>query len=61
MAEKRNMPAIRFAGFDGEWKERALGEMLEYEQPTKYIVHSTEYSDNFITPVLTAGQSFGRL
>ena len=37
---------------------RELDELLDYEQPTKYIVNSTEYSNNFATPVLTAGQSF---
>lgn len=37
---------------------KPLGEVLKYEQPTKYIVHSTEYDDSFATPVLTAGQSF---
>ena len=35
-----------------EFKE--LGEVLDYEQPTKYLVQSTEYDDNFATPVLTA-------
>lgn len=39
-----------------EWKE--LGEVLDYEQPTKYIVSSKEYSDRFSIPVLTAGQTF---
>lgn len=37
---------------------KALGELLAYEQPTKYLVASTEYSDSFATPVLTAGQTF---
>ena len=37
---------------------KKLGELLGYEQPSKYIVHSTEYDDTFKTPVLTAGQSF---
>lgn len=37
---------------------KPLGELVSYEQPTKYIVHSTEYSNHFETPVLTAGQSF---
>lgn len=37
---------------------KTLGEVLDYEQPTKYIVKSTDYNDNFITPVLTAGQGF---
>ena len=35
-----------------------LGEIIEYEQPTKYLVNSVDYNDNFETPVLTAGQSF---
>lgn len=39
-----------------EFKE--LGELLDYEQPTKYLVKSTEYDDDFVMPVLTAGQSF---
>ena len=32
--------------------------MLQYEQPQKYIVVSSEYDDSFDIPVLTAGQSF---
>ena len=39
-----------------EWKP--LGDYLSYEQPTKYLVASTKYDDSFLTPVLTAGQSF---
>jgi len=35
-----------------------LGEVLDYEQPTKYIVDNTKYDDSFDIPVLTAGQSF---
>jgi type I restriction enzyme S subunit len=31
-----------------------LGEILNYEQPTKYIVDSTEYKNEYKTPVLTA-------
>ena len=41
-----------------KWEMVRLGDVLEYEQPTKYIVESTNYDDNYITPVLTAGQSF---
>ena len=40
------------------WKTYELGELLLYEQPTKYIVKSTEYDDSYTTPVLTAGKSF---
>ena len=35
-----------------------MGDLLKYEQPTKYIVNTTDYDDSFETPVLTAGQSF---
>ncbi len=40
------------------WKKTRLGDVLEYEQPTDYIVNSTDYKDEYKTPVLTAGQSF---
>ena len=39
-----------------EWKK--LGDLIEYEQPTKYIVDSTDYNDKYQIPVLTAGKSF---
>ena len=32
--------------------------ILEYEQPTKYIVNDTNYKPTYKTPVLTAGKSF---
>ena len=37
---------------------KPLGELLDYEQPSKYIVKSTDYDDSYSIPVLTAGQSF---
>ena len=37
---------------------RKFGDVCFYEQPTKFIVHSINYSDDYETPVLTAGQSF---
>lgn len=39
-----------------EWKE--LGDVLDYEQPTKYIVNSKDYNEEYPIPVLTAGQTF---
>lgn len=39
-----------------EWKE--LGDLLSFEQPTPYLVKSTDYDESYETPVLTAGQSF---
>lgn len=52
------VPKRRFHGFEGEWEEKKLGDILDYEQPTKYIVNSTQYNDSFKIPVLTAGQTF---
>lgn len=53
---------IRFKNKDGEyyprWEDKILGDLLDYEQPTKYIVTSTEYSDDYELPVLTAGKTF---
>lgn len=53
---------VRFKDDDGkdfsEWEEKKLGECLDYEQPTEYIVRNTEYDDLYSTPVLTAGKSF---
>jgi hypothetical protein len=41
-----------------KWEMVELGEVLEYEQPTNYLVESVNYSDEYKTPVLTAGKSF---
>lgn len=38
-----------------EWKK--LDDLLDFEQPTPYLVKSTEYDDSYNIPVLTAGQS----
>lgn len=35
-----------------------LGDVTNYEQPTKYLVAAKNYSDDFDTPVLTAGKTF---
>ena len=37
---------------------RKIGEITNYEQPSRYIVKSTDYNDDFSIPVLTAGQTF---
>ncbi|MDD0942627.1 restriction endonuclease subunit S [Xylella fastidiosa] len=37
---------------------KTLGELLDYEQPGKYLVASTAYDNSYWTPVLTAGQTF---
>ena len=43
-------------GAEVQWK--TLGEVADYEQPTKYLVNSTNYNDNYSIPVLTAGKTF---
>jgi len=48
----------RLPGFSGEWEEKKLGDLLAYEQPTRYIVKSSKYNDKNNLPVLTAGKSF---
>ena len=40
------------------WAICTFEDVLEYEQPQKYIVSSTDYSDKYNVPVLTAGKSF---
>ena len=40
------------------WQKSKFEDVLQYEQPSKYIVKSTEYGDDYKTPVLTAGKSF---
>ena len=47
----------RLPGFTDKWKYAALEHLLEYEQPTKYLVQSTDYIESG-TPVLTAGKTF---
>lgn len=53
---------LRFKDDNGndypDWVKKKLCEVLDYEQPTKYIVKSTEYDNSFKTPVLTAGKTF---
>ena len=39
-----------------EYKE--LNTLVDYIQPTKYIVKSTKYNDEYDIPVLTPGQTF---
>jgi len=50
MAENINIPK--------HWEIRKFEELLKYIQPTPFIVESTDYSDKYDTPVLTAGKSF---
>ena len=40
------------------WAICRLEQITDYEQPTDYIVKSTDYDTSYSTPVLTAGKSF---
>src|SRR3989339_1041096 len=57
-----NLTGERYRKSDGQrnkkWEMVELGEVLDYEQPTDYIVKSVNYDDSFKTPVLTAGKTF---
>jgi type I restriction enzyme S subunit len=44
--------------FKKVWKKVELGHLLDYKQPTPYLVASTNYSNEYKTPVLTAGKTF---
>jgi len=43
---------------NSEWPFVRLEEVVDYEQPTKYIVESVNYDPSYPTPVLTAGKTF---
>src|SRR5699024_4352475 len=55
---KERTPLLRFNAFTDNWVYLTLGDLLSYEQPTKYIVENTEYNSDYSIPVLTAGKSF---
>jgi len=48
----------RLPGFSGKWEVKKLGDLLDYEQPTSYLVKNTKYSNSNSIPVLTAGKTF---
>ena len=52
LTSKKRLPV-----FTDKWKYVALEHLLEYEQPTKYLVQSADYIESG-TPVLTAGKTF---
>ncbi len=53
MNEDKNMNQLPSA-----WTTCTFNDLLDYIQPTNYIVESTEYKDDYKIPVLTAGKSF---
>ena len=50
-------PQLRFIGFNNNWESKSFEKLLNYEQPTKYIVKKADYISQG-TPVLTANKSF---
>ena len=48
----------RLSGYSAAWGTVELSEVFDYIQPTPYLVASTDYSDAYKTPVLTAGKTF---
>ena len=58
-AKGKTLPELRFPEFqnDGEWIPRPLSDILNYEQPTPYIVEDDTYKKEG-TPVLTANKGF---
>ncbi|WQX89753.1 restriction endonuclease subunit S [Helicobacter pylori] len=48
----------RLKGFNQNWQRVRLGDILSYEQPTKYLVATTQYLQKGFTPILTAGKTF---
>ena len=53
---KPNCMEKLLGGVDMKWE--LLDNVADYEQPTKYLIKSKNYSDDFDTPVLTAGKTF---
>ena len=51
-------PEIRFKGFEGDWVEKKVGDIFNYERPDRYIVESSDYSKEKRIPVLTANKAF---
>ncbi|HAH2341074.1 restriction endonuclease subunit S [Escherichia coli] len=55
---KKRLLDERGGRYGGEWHRAELGAVLDYMQPTPYLVDSTDYNDSYSIPVLTAGKSF---
>ena len=53
MAEKQNIPEIRFEGFTDPWEQRKLGEVASIKTgPFGSMLHAEDYVDNG-TPIVT--------
>ncbi len=49
---------IRFFGFNDEWNEKKIIDIINYEQPNRFITKNIVDLDKALTPVLTANKSF---
>ncbi|WP_097423984.1 restriction endonuclease subunit S [Escherichia coli] len=58
LSGKKRLLDERGVRYGGEWHRAELGAVLDYMQPTPYLVDSTDYNDSYSIPVLTAGKSF---
>lgn len=58
LAKKMITGEFRLPRFKDNWRTYELGEVFEYVQPGPYLVKSTDYNDEYNTPVLTAGKTF---
>ena len=60
--QKYSAPNLRFRDEQGkdypDWEKKKLHTVLDYLQPTPYLVGSTDYDDANEIPVLTAGKTF---
>ncbi|UWW01307.1 restriction endonuclease subunit S [Mycoplasmopsis felis] len=50
-------PKIRFRGFEGEWEEERISNILTYVQPWKYLTKKKNFDMLGDIPVLTANKS----
>ena len=57
ITKNEQKPQLRFNEFNNNWESKSFEKLLNYEQPTKYIVKKTDYISQG-TPVLTANKSF---
>lgn len=48
----------RLPGFADPWSSRRLCDLLDYEQPGRYLVESSKQLESGRVPVLTAGKTF---
>lgn len=55
---KENIPHLRFKNYSKPWFATEFNQIFNYERPDKYIVKSSKYNNNALTPVLTANKSF---